>query len=193
MKQQCNITRIRLFLVCLCLSVAWHGMGQISKAERIHLQFSDLTNFYRIDSMLYRSDQPSHRDFVALEKFGIREVLNLRAFHSDTKGAKGTTLLLHHLPTHAFWLSEDHLVDILRVIRDREGPMLVHCYHGSDRTGIVVALYRMVFQNVPKETAIAEMHEAQFGHHDIFFNITRLLKKVDVEKIRKELGITISD
>ncbi|WP_298945646.1 tyrosine-protein phosphatase [uncultured Campylobacter sp.] len=28
--------------------------------------------------------------------------------------------------------------------RQKEGAVLVHCYHGADRTGIVVAMYRVI-------------------------------------------------
>ncbi len=187
------MVRIYSLFLLFFLAVSLHVMGQAVKAERIHLQFSELTNLYRIDSTLYRSDQPYRNDFIALEKYGIQEVLNLRAFHSDDRAAMGTSMHLHHVPLHAYWLSEKKLLDILRILRDRKGPMLIHCYHGSDRTGIVIALYRIVFQDVSKEDAIAEMLEPAFGHHRIFFNITRFLEELDVERMRKELGIMISD
>ncbi len=183
---------IRLFFFFFCLLVMQPGYGQQQAAKRVFLQFSDLHNLYRIDSLFYRSEQPDACGFKALEKVGVREVINLRAWHSDKDSAAGTGLLLHHIPMYAFWLSEEKLVDVLRVIKDRKGPVLVHCYHGSDRTGMVVALYRMVFQGVSKEKAIAEMHEEQFGHHQVFFNITRMLEKIDVEKIRRELDILIN-
>ena len=44
-----------------------------------------------------------------------------------------------------------------------EGPVLVHCKHGADRTGCIVALYRIVFQSWSKEAAIDEMHNGGYG------------------------------
>ena len=51
--------------------------GQNINAEKITVPDSKLTNLYQIDSGVYRSEQPSDADFKALEKYGIREVLNL--------------------------------------------------------------------------------------------------------------------
>ena len=38
------------------------------------------------------------------------------------------------------------IADVLRTIRERqkEGAVLVHCYHGADRTELVVAMYRLI-------------------------------------------------
>lgn len=148
-----------------------------------------LKNFYRIGNGVYRSDQPSAACFRELEKFGIREVLNLRCYHSDIKEAKGTSILLHHLRTRATLLSLDELINALRIIRDRRGPILFHCWHGSDRTGAVAAMYRMVFQRIPKQIAIDEMVEGIFGFHMVFDNIIDTIEEANISKIRKELKI----
>ena len=42
--------------------------SQNLKVEKITLPDSELTNLYKIDSGVYRSEQPSHEDFKALEK-----------------------------------------------------------------------------------------------------------------------------
>ena len=114
-------------------------------------------------------------------------VLNLRCYHTDTKEAQGTSLILHHLPTRATLLRLDDLVTAMQIIRDRKGPLLFHCWHGSDRTGAVAAMYRMVFQHVPKQHAIDEMVEGIFGFHMIFDNIIDTIDEADIEHIRQEL------
>ena len=78
------------------------------KTEKITLgNKCRLKNFYRIGDGVYRSDQPSAACFRELEKFGMREILNLRCYHTDTKEAQGTSLILHHLPTRATLLRLD--------------------------------------------------------------------------------------
>ncbi len=52
-------------------SLIYLFLGQNLKADKITLSDSDLTNLYKIDSGVYRSEQPSHEDFKALEKYGI--------------------------------------------------------------------------------------------------------------------------
>lgn len=157
-------------------------------AEKISLENCRLKNFYRIGDGVYRSDQPSRKCFRALENFGIREVLNLRFRHNDNDEARDTThIRLHHLRTRASRVTLDELTEALRIIRDQQGPLLLHCWHGSDRTGAVVAMYRMVFQDIDKEDAINEMVNGIFGFHMMFDNIIDTVQQADILKIRQAL------
>ena len=90
--------------------------GQNINAEKITVPDSKLTNLYQIDSGVYRSEQPSDADFKALEKYGIREVLNLRNRHSDDDEAAGTKIKLYRLKMKAHSVSEDQLINALRII-----------------------------------------------------------------------------
>ena len=157
-----------LFLgIIFSVSVFSQGL----KAEKIILPDSELANLYKIDSGVYRSEQPSSVDFKALEKYGIKESLNLRNRHSDDDEAAGTAVKLHRVKMKAHSVSEEQLIRALRIIKNRKAPIVIHCHHGSDRTGAVCALYRIVFQNVSKEDAISEMTEGGFGFHRIYKNI----------------------
>lgn len=178
-----------IFIFPLLFLIITTVAAQHPAAEKIILQNSKLNNFYKMDEGVYRSEQPSQKDFKALEAFGIKEVLNLRRFHSDNNEAEGTTLKLHRLKTHAHSISEKQMVEALRIIKDRQGPILIHCKHGSDRTGGVLAMYRIVFQNYTKEEAIKEMKKGGFGFHKIYGNIVRLIRKADIPRIREELNL----
>ena len=177
----------RIFLVCALLLLAAAGYGQTPQAEKIELPGSELSNFYRIDEGVYRSDQPTAADFRALEQYGIREVLNLRNFHSDDDEAAGTSLVLHRLKTRAGRIGEDDLIEALRIVKNRKGPILIHCWHGSDRTGAVVAMYRIVFQGVSKADAIRELTEGGFGFHKIYGNIPETIRNIDIEQVIRKL------
>lgn len=117
----------------------------------------------------------------------MREILNLRCHHSDRKEARDTRLVLHHLRTRATRLQMNDLIEALRIIRDRKGPLLFHCWHGSDRTGAVAAMYRIVFQQVDKQLAIDEMTEGIFGFHMTFDHIIDIIDEADIQEIREKL------
>lgn len=146
-----------------------------------------LNNFYRIGQGVYRSDQPSATCFQELEKYGTREVLNLRYHHSDTKEARGTSIQLHHLRTRATLLSLDDLIAALRIIHNRKGPLLFHCWHGSDRTGAVAAMYRIVHQGIPKQEAIDEMVEGIFGFHMTFDHIIDTIQHANIREVKRKV------
>lgn len=171
-------------LLFICLISLYSQEYQV---EKIDLPNSKLANLYRIDEGVYRSEQPDKDDCKALEAYGITEVLNLRNRHSDVDEALGTSLILHRLKMKAHRVKEEQLIDALQIIHRRKGPIVIHCHHGSDRTGAVCAMYRIVFQGVSKEEAIREMKEGGFGFHRIYKNIVRTIRNADVERIRREV------
>ncbi len=149
----------------------------------------NIKNLHKVDSGVYRSKQPNKEQFIALENGGIREVLNLRRLHSDNKEAENTNLKLYHIKVRAEAIKEQHLLQVLKIIKNREGDILIHCHHGSDRTGAVIAMYRIVFQGWSKEEAINEMTNGGYGFHKIYSNIPKLIRKIDVENFKEQLDL----
>lgn len=146
-------------------------------------------NFSRVDDGVFRSGQPDGAEFALLVKnFGLKSVLTLRLNHDDEDEARGLPLKLYRIPMRAGKITRAQMVEALVVLRDAPKPLLVHCWHGSDRTGFIVALYRMVFQGWSREKAIAEFKEARFGHHEtIYPNLEQALVEVDLEKLKGEV------
>jgi tyrosine-protein phosphatase SIW14 len=149
---------------------------------------TELGNFYHLTDQVYRSKQPDDEEMVALEAMGIRSVLNLREYHSDNDEAEETRLNLFHVPVAAGKVDDAFVIEALRVIHQAEKPILIHCWHGSDRTGVVSAMYRMVFQGWPRERAIDEFVNGGYGYHASFYpNIERYLETVDIAAIRSQV------
>lgn len=146
-----------------------------------------IENFYKIDDGVYRSGQPTAEAFKEMEQMGIKEILNLRNFHSDKDEAKGTNLKLNRVAMNAHDSDWDELVEAMRIIKNRKGPIVIHCWHGSDRTGLTVALYRILFQNWPKEEALDELENGGYGYHTIYGNIKTFIRNFDVEEFKKEV------
>ena len=68
--------------------------------------------------------------------------------------------------------------------------MLIHCWAGSDRTGVMTAVYRVVIEDWPKEKAIEELRYPDFGYHEKWYpNLVDLIRDLDVAKVKRELGI----
>lgn len=62
-------------------------------------------------------------------------------------------------------------VKLIRIRKD--GGIYVHCEHGVDRTGMVIAAYRILVQEWPVEQAIKEMLDNGF-HRAYFYWIPQL-------------------
>lgn len=154
-------------------------------AELVELPGTE--NFYRISADLYRAGQPSAEAMRIYEKYGIKTVINLRSFHSDKDEVEGTGLVLKEIPVLTWNLEVREVAEVLQSIRSAEKPVLIHCQHGSDRTGLMVAMYRIVEQGWDKEAAILEMTQGGFGFHGVWAHIPEFIRAIDAEAIKAAL------
>jgi tyrosine-protein phosphatase SIW14 len=148
-----------------------------------------LKNWYKVDDNVYRSEQPTREGFKEIRAKGIKTIINLRFEHSDAALVEGLDLVLIEVRMTAWDFSEDDVLRALKAIESAPKPVLIHCQHGSDRVGGVVAMYRIVFLNWPKEEALAEMRHGGFGFHWYYLGIPYFIKRADVARIRERLGL----
>jgi protein tyrosine/serine phosphatase len=142
---------------------------------------STLGNFFQVSAELYRSKQVDPKHIPDLKRLGIRTILDLRYNHEDSKKFEAAGFTLVRYPLKAGSVTAQDLKTILRQVRAVPKPVLVHCWHGSDRTGFVVAGYRITQQNWTKEKAIDELCNGGFGFHARFYpNIVRTLQEADL-------------
>ncbi|MEN8126422.1 MAG: dual specificity protein phosphatase family protein [Planctomycetota bacterium] len=161
--------------------------AQSTTAEKIDLPGSG--NLYKVSDTLYRGEQPTSEGFKELEKLGIKTVVNLRSLHSDRDKLKGTALAYEHIRMEAWDPEQDEIEQFLKIVTDpTKQPVFVHCLHGADRTGTMVAIYRIVVEGWDKEKALEEMKNGPFGFHEMFKGLPKFIEELDVEKLREEFG-----
>jgi tyrosine-protein phosphatase SIW14 len=149
-----------------------------------------LGNCFQVSPDLYRAEQPGPGDVADLKALGIRSIVSLREHHDDTRRKGLKEFRISQLAWDAGEVSPEQLRQALRAIRDAPKPVLVHCWHGSDRTGVVVAAYRIVFQQWSQEGAIDEFQHGGFGYHSrLYPNLVTLLQSIDAPAWRAELGL----
>lgn len=154
----------------------------------VPLQEEGLPNFFQVTPDLYRSAQPDEAGMRNAEKRGIRTVVSLRTSNKDKSLIEGTKLLLKRVPITTWNVGDDDIATALRAINDSPKPVLVHCLHGADRTGLIIALYRIVFQGWTKEEAKAEMMDGGYGFHSLWMNIPREIDTADIPALKKKEG-----
>lgn len=163
---------------------ATRGNGWAKKTEAKHLH-----NLYKVDEVLYRSEQPTTAAMKELEQMGIKTVLNLRNIKNDPK-PQDVKLNWMHVRINTWTISYQDLVNSLREIEKAPKPVLVHCKHGSDRTGAVVAAWCLAKHNYSKDQAIEELRHGGYHFHEKYFkNIIRLLNELNVEQLKKDLAL----
>ena len=156
-------------------------------AEPIALE--GVPNLHRISPTLYRSEQPSALGMRNLEKLGVRTIINLRFFNDDKDEVEGTALRTEHTKILTWRIGDKHVIEVMGMLRKAEnGPFLIHCQHGADRTGLMTAMYRILEQGWTPEDALKELTDGGFGYHSMWTNIIKYVKSVDVEKLRAAIA-----
>jgi len=166
------------------------AQGLVSNSNTAHkLNVVGFSNLYRVDDNLYRCEQPSSKGFTLIDSIGIKTVIDLRQRKTDNHKIKKTDLKLVNLPMNAWTISYNDIVAGVRAIKGAKKPVLIHCKHGSDRTGCIVVAYRIIMCGWTREDAIKEFRYGGFHYHEKSFpNILRLLETVDIEQLKKDIG-----
>lgn len=179
----------------LIIAIALSASATLQAAERnptwaAKVEQPGLPNLHRVAPDLYRSAQPTAAGLQAAEKLGIKTVVCLRAFHSDADEAKATKLKIERIHFNTWHPEDEDVVRFLKVItKPGNGPFLVHCQHGADRTGTMIAIYRIAVQGWKKDDAISEMTGGGYGYHTIWSNLIRYLKALDIDALKKQAGM----
>lgn len=146
-------------------------------------------NLYQMSPTLYRSSLPDGGALPLLTKLRIGTVITFLP-ESDARWLSNPGIEQVQLPYRTNHVDDSDILRALRAVQAAEakGPVLMHCKHGSDRTGLVAAMYRVVVQGWSKEDALNEMTEGGFGDSHHFKDGVRYMMQADVEKLRVALA-----
>jgi len=150
----------------------------------------DIENLHRIAPLVLRSAQPRREAAPALQRLGVRTIVSLRAFNADDDAFRACGIRLVRVPINTWSIDDAKVLRALVAIREAEkqGPVLIHCMHGADRTGVVAAVYRMAVQGWDKDSARQEMLRGGYGYHTLWRNIPRYIERLDPLRMRQALA-----
>jgi tyrosine-protein phosphatase SIW14 len=155
------MTRQRIVrLITASFSILMLASTASAQSEEAHTK--ELPNFHQVNQGLYRGAQPREGGFRQLATRGIKTILNLRtadereraeAVEARAAGLGYFNIAMEGLdrPTH------EQIESALKIINDTANqPVFVHCKRGADRTGMVIAIYRITRDGWSTEEALRE-------------------------------------
>lgn len=147
-----------------------------------------LPNFQQVNKNLYRGAQPPVESVKILADKGIKTIINLRGASDQTRAeeqqARALGMKFYNLELPPLSKPDFTQVDeALALINDPANqPVFVHCKHGEDRTGTVIACYRMTHDNWDDEQAITEAKK--FGMSFVQVSMKRFIHKFYEQRIK---------
>ena len=138
---------------------AQHTMGQ-------HMKAKGIPNFGQVTPTLYRGGQPSSEGFEKLAHMGIDIVVDTGRSKRDETLIKNLGMTYISLPWYCPFPKDEVFERFIKITRENPGKKIfVHCRLGDDRTGMMIAAYRMGQQGWTAKEAMQEMHE--FGYRGV--------------------------
>jgi protein tyrosine/serine phosphatase len=144
-----------------------------------------------VPGALYRGAHPGDAGIEALAKAGIRTVIDLQGDDTSADAGEsqadrleeqgiveGNGMTFFNVPLSSMKFDFDDQAQKINTALDlisdpANQPVFFHCFHGEDRTGVLAALYRIVYQGCTIDQAHHEMIED--GHDPLLFWIDAFL------------------
>ena len=163
-------------------------------------RYVELPRFQHVSERVYRGAQPRDGGLSRLRELGINTVINLRGASAQTRAqeaeARALGLNYFNIALPNWGRPQDARVRrILEIIAAPEnGRVFIHCRSGVDRTGLIVALYRMTNEGWNTNDALAEadrdgMRRTQFWMRDYAEDFGARKAKLGPESALKSMGV----
>jgi tyrosine-protein phosphatase SIW14 len=127
-----------------------------------------IPNFHPVNDHLYRGGQPADGAWRNLANLGVRIVVDLRrrdehATDVEAQAVKAAGMQYVNVPMSG--MMAPNQTDVLKVFSlfDSKRPVFVHCKEGKDRTGTVIAYYRILRDHWQNRKALKEAES--YGMH----------------------------
>jgi tyrosine-protein phosphatase SIW14 len=148
-----NSFRARTMVLAPALFLAVAAYGQ---------QPVGVENFHKVNDGLYRGAQPTEQGFASLANLGVKTVLDLREFDSrslaEKRAVEAAGMRYVNIPMQGTNTPSPAVVTkVLALLNQKDaGPVFVHCRRGADRTGTIIACYRIAHDGWQPAKALRE-------------------------------------
>ncbi|MBI5724697.1 MAG: tyrosine-protein phosphatase [Planctomycetes bacterium] len=128
-----------------------------------------------VPGKLYRCNDPSEFSENQIARLGIKTVVNTRVpgdrpdlMAEGVRRAQAAGAKFVNIPIGEVLPDDRQIEQFLRIVRDGPHPVLIHCEFGRNRTGLLVAAYRIVEEDWPAGKALDEMITFGFNPENKF-------------------------
>lgn len=157
MMKRCLVILAGLVVVSLGAMVAYLEIREESqkaaRKEAHKVRPYGIRDFDQVTPTLYRGAQPPEGSFEELKRLGVETVVTFRRkktqVEEERRSIEELGMRFVNIPLRGAVAPTNHEVaEFLELVRSNEDKKIfVHCAAGHDRTGVMVATYRMTMEN----------------------------------------------
>jgi protein tyrosine/serine phosphatase len=146
------------------------------------LSVPSLPNSAKVTANLYRGAQPGPSGYAQLKNLGIEIVVDLRQEKPEIKDEQARVEASGMRFVSIPWSplnnpSRAQIISFFDLLKDNpQKKIFVHCEEGADRTGTMIALYRVGLDGWTPQQAVAEMNLFHF-HSVLYPHLARLVQE----------------
>jgi len=147
-------------VLCMLLLLLLQPAGTSAFQEQ-KVPENELPRFHKVNDTLYRGGMPDGDGFALLKDMGIKTVINFRNEDDERALVEKLAMNYVHIPlTASRGISDYSIQEFFKVVKNPENhPVFVHCQRGADRTGAMMAFYRIAFEKWDPERAYREARD----------------------------------
>lgn len=160
----------------------------VANVQPERMAVSGLPNLHKVNDNLYRGGKPKGDGFRQLKAMGVHKVVDL-GFHFWEIDYSHGDLQYVHIPFYTYNAKDAQVVQFLRELAQSDGPVYVHCRLGADRTGFMIAVYRVAVCGWSREKAVDEMVNGGYGFNREYQNLINYVMTRDIAALAKQAGI----
>lgn len=162
---------ILLFAVCIAdrgdVPATAARNAELSHVPGRKLTVIGVSNFGEVTPHLFRGGQPKLVGYEHLRQMGIDFVVDLRLSGqgNEKQDVNKAGMKFVSVGWHCMFPNDAVFARFLEFLREnRDKKIFVHCRYGDDRTGMMIAAYRMAYEGWTAEEARNEMEKFGFHH-----------------------------
>ena len=155
------------------LLAATLALPAVAQAPAKKQALPGLPNFGVVSETLFRGAQPKDAGDAELEKQGMDIVVSFREdarqIADERRAVEALGMRFVSIPWPAFDAPRNEQVaEFLQLLRDNPGKKIfAHCQRGAERTGVMVAAYRIAAEQWAPREALGEMES--YGFRGLWF------------------------
>lgn len=161
-------------------SAVLFGISAVASADS---GVKGVPNFHVVNDQVLRGGQPTDVGFKNLADRGVKTIIDLQEEGDRAKGEKRLVKALGmkyiNIPMKGMTTpTEKQISHALKALNDTsDGPVFIHCKRGADRTGVVVACYRVQHDGWQNRKALSEARD--YGMSWYQFPLQRYVKSYE--------------